>query len=116
MFIPAPTETARGYYRVVDEQHGMTLYLPYGRGRARLAVNPIEAFQEKTLRSRRVNRATLTWGCPVGRRITRGMCEGGLVLQNVYYAEDETERIVREFFRGQLQERYLREQKKLRGE
>ena len=113
MFLPE-VERVRDHYRVVDKQHGMTLYVPDDpRGRARLTVNPSEAFEKESFRSRRVDRATIVVACPLNRW-KRGRCTTGMVSQAFHYRASERDRIARDFYSGRLQKRHAKDQERLR--
>lgn len=113
MFLP-DVERVRGHLRVVDRQHGMTLYVPDDpRGRARLSVNPSERFEKPSFRSKRVNRATLVMACPVGQW-KRQFCKSGMVVQAVHYSAGERDKVARDFYSGRLQERHKKGQERLR--
>ena len=116
MILPT-VQTVRGYYRLVDSQHDMVFYSPVDpKLRPRLSVNRAEAFEKKSFRSRRVNRATLTFACPVGYwRPKPERCSGGLVVQAVLYVPGAGERVTREFMNGKLQLRHKRDQENLRA-
>lgn len=112
MFLP-DVKTVRGMYRVTDRQHGMTLYVPLDpEGRTRLTVNPSEAFERPSFRSRRVNRATLVMACPVGCW-QQDRCKDGMVVQAVHYRAGERDKVARDFYSGRLQVRHKRQQEVL---
>ena len=114
MFLP-DVEKVRGHLRIVDRQHGMTLYVPVDpAGRARLSVNPSEKFERPSFRSRAVDRATLVMACPRSYW-ERQFCRGGMVIQAVHYRPGERNRVARDFYSGQLQTRHKRAQESLRS-
>lgn len=113
MFLPE-LKRVRDHVRVVDKQHGMTLYVPDDpKGRARLTVNPSEAFDEDSFRSRRVDRATVVVACPINRW-ERKRCSTGMVSQAFHYRAGERNRVTRDFFSGRLQKRHAKDQERLR--
>lgn len=113
MFLPE-VRRVRGHLRVVDRQHGMTLYVPDDpRGRARLVVNPSAAFERESFRSRRVDRATIIMACPLNYW-ERKRCAVGMVSQAFHYRAGERNRVARDFYSGRLQKRHKKDQERLR--
>lgn len=113
MFLPE-VQRVRDHLRVTDRQHGMTLYVPDNpQGRARLTVNPSEAFEKKSFRSRRVNRATIVVACPLNKW-KRERCTVGMVSQAFHYGAGERNKVARDFYSGRLQKRHAKDQKRLR--
>lgn len=113
MFLPE-LQRVRGNMRVVDRQHGMTLYVPDDpKGRARLTVNPAEAFERESFRSRRVDKATIVMACP-RNRWKRERCTVGMVTQAFHYRAGERDRVARDFYSGALQKRHAKDQERLR--
>ena len=113
MFLPE-VEKVRGHLRVVDRQHGMVLYVPVDpRGRTRLTVNPSDAFEKKSFRSRSVDRATIVIACPISRW-KRERCTSGMVTQAFHYRPGERDRGARDFYSGRLQKRHAKDQERLR--
>lgn len=113
MFLPE-VKRVRGCVRVVDRQHGMTLYVPDDpQGRARLTVNPSRAFEKESFRSRKVNRATIVTACPLSWW-ERERCKFGVVAQAYHYRAGERDKVTRDFYSGALQKRHRKDQERLK--